>query len=111
MSNTFKFAIALVATLGAASAVSAASINADGVQGKANSIIIDHVNTDVAGYIEVRELVGGEVGKVIGTKSVNAGARSEFLLKLDKQPRQGVVATLFQNGSNTSVDSVEIDIN
>ncbi len=109
MSNTFKFALALVATLGAATSVSAAALDADGVQDKSNTITISHVSTDQAGIIEVRELVGGELGDVIGTKSVNAGARIDFPVALDKQPLEGVVAQLVVNG--TTVDAAEIDIN
>ncbi len=109
MSNTFKFALALVATLGAASTASSAALNADGVQNKSNTITIDHVSTEFAGVIEVREVVGGKIGDVIGTKSVNAGARIDFPIALDKQPREGVVAQLLVNG--TAVDTAEIEIN
>ncbi len=105
MSNTFKFALALVATLGAASTASAAFISADKFQDSGSRVELDIVNASAAGFVQITD----RAGNIIGTHDVNAGANADLNISLDATQYQEVVAELFVNGSSSPVADFEVD--
>ena len=106
-----KSALAAVILAGSATLATAAvdNIFVDGSQKNGGYIDIDLVRTTVDGFIEIRELNGGEPGRLLATESVHAGANDNMRVGLSQRPHQEVVLMLF-SADNQLLDSVDVDV-
>lgn len=106
-----KSALAAVILASSATLATAAvdNIFVDGSQHNRGYIDIDLVRTTVDGFIEIREVDGGEPGRLLATRAVHAGANDNMRVGLSQPPHEEVVLMLF-GADNQLLDSVEVDI-
>lgn len=93
--------IALIAaTIAAtASAASADSYFAFGERLDSSSILdLGIVTSDGAGVVEVYDFSRGEIGQLLGTEVVNAGANADVRVNVGGRPAQDVIALLKVDG-------------
>ena len=67
------------------------------------------VRAEGAGVVEIYDFATGEVGVLLGTETVNAGANSDVRVNVGSRPKQDVIAILKVDGQ--AVAERDYDIN
>jgi len=104
--------IALVAATIAATASVASADNyfAFGERLDSGSVLeLGLVRAESAGVVEIYDFSKGEVGQLLGTETVNAGANSDVKVNVGTSPKQDVIALLKVDGQ--TVAQRDYDIN
>ncbi|EAR52395.1 hypothetical protein OG2516_07957 [Oceanicola granulosus HTCC2516] len=102
----------LLATLGTASVASADSyFSITEAQGDSAIIELGSVVSDADGSVDVYTLEGGELGTLIGSRSVHAGANTNVRVPVNSAPVGDVVAVLTANGEVLAETRIDIDRN
>ncbi len=104
--------IALIAaTIAAtASAASADSYFALGERLDSSSILdLGLVTSEGAGVVEIYDFSKGEVGRLLGTETVNAGANTDVRVNVGIRPTQDVIALLKVDGQTVAQHDYDID--
>ena len=97
--------IALIAaTIAATStAVSADSYFEFGENLESSSILdLGLVRAEGAGVVEIYDFSKGEVGRLLGTETVNAGANADVRVNVGIRPKQDVIALLKVDGETVA---------
>jgi hypothetical protein len=109
MSNKL-FALATAALIGTSS-VAAANIDYFSLNPTASagsSIDMGVVRASGDGVVEVYELRGGELGALLGSQPVTAGANSNVSVSVGIPPRSDVMAVLRVNGEIVATNQIRI---
>jgi len=67
------------------------------------------VSADSAGIVEIYDFSKGEVGRLLGTEAVNAGANPDVRVNVGTPPSQDVIALLKVNGETVAERDFDID--
>ena len=67
------------------------------------------VRAEGAGVVEIYDFATGEIGALLGTEAVNAGANSDVRVNVGIRPKQDVIAVLKVDGQ--TVAQRDYDIN
>ncbi len=67
------------------------------------------VRAEGAGIVEIYDFSRGEIGQLLGTKAVNAGANSDVRVNVGKRPTQDVIALLKVDGQTVAERDYDID--
>jgi hypothetical protein len=67
------------------------------------------VTSEGAGVVEIYDYAKGEIGKLLGTESVNAGANADVRVNVGIPPRQDVIALLKVGGVTVAERDFDID--
>ncbi len=103
--------IALVAATIAATAsfASADSYFEFGENLESSSILdLGLVRAEGAGVVEIYDFATGQVGELLGTETVNAGANTDVRVNLGSRPKQDVIAILKVDGQAVAERDYEI---
>lgn len=103
--------IALIAaTIAATStAASADSYFQFGERLQSSSVLdLGLVTTESAGVVEIYDFHKGEVGRLLGTEMVNAGANSDVRVNVGIRPTQDVIALLKVDGQTVAERDFDI---
>lgn len=93
----FMKAAAITATLGLATAASAAGMfGYQTTVSDDNSITIDLVNAAADGELVVYDYTGGEFGDVLGTAPLTSGANTEIVVTLSNNIAQDLAAVIYE---------------
>jgi len=111
--KTIPLAIALVASLGAASVSSAAGYNffqpvSDTLDGT-TVFDLGLVRTEGAGVVEIYNFQDGQIGDLVGSHAVNAGANPSVPVQLDTIHDSTVIAVLKVQGAEVAQKVFSID--
>lgn len=104
--------IALVAATIAATAsvASADSYFQFGERLESSSVLdLGLVRSDGAGVVEIYDFSKGEVGQLLGTETVNAGANTDVKVNVGIRPTQDVIALLRVDGQIVAEHDYDID--
>ncbi len=104
--------IALVAATIAATAsfASADSYFEFGENLESSSVLdLGLVRAEGAGVVEIYDFATGQVGELLGTETVNAGANTDVRVNVGSRPKQDVIAILKVDGQ--AVAQRDYDIN
>ncbi|MDP5086380.1 MAG: hypothetical protein NWQ23_13245 [Yoonia sp.] len=103
--------IALIAaTIAATStAVSADNYFAFGERLDSASVLdLGLVRSESAGVVEIYDFSKGEIGKLLGTEMVNAGANPDVRVNVGQRPAQDVIALLKVDGQTVAQRDFDI---
>lgn len=107
MSKTLTLAaLAIAASATFAAAESYIPFSAE-VQDRDGVVELGTVRSAADGVVEVYAFHGGEIGDLLGSEAVNAGADANVRVKLGSSPTTDAIALLKIDGQ--TVDSQEID--
>jgi len=67
------------------------------------------VRAEADGVVEIYDFHKGELGELLGTEMVNAGANADVRINLGNKPRQDVIAVLKVDGQIVAERDYEID--
>ena len=62
-----------------------------------------------AGVVEIYDFSKGEVGRLLGTEAVNAGANADVRVNVGVGPSQDVIALLKVDGQTVAQNEYDID--
>lgn len=101
----------IVATIAATStAASADSYFAFGERLDSSSVLeLGLVRSEGAGIVEIYDYSKGEVGRLLGTETVNAGANANVRVNVGIRPLQDVIALLKVDGETVAQRDYNID--
>ena len=108
MTKTIALALAAIVSAGAAAADNYLPFTAE-TQNRDSVIELDTVRAASDGVVEIYSFHKGEVGALLGSEDVNAGANANVRVGLGKAPVTDVIAQLVVGGQ--VVDTQEIDFN
>lgn len=104
--------IALIAaTIAATASVASADSYFEYTDRVESSSIVDLglVRAEGAGVVEIYDFSKGEVGALLGTEAVNAGANSDVRVNLGIRPTQDVIALLKVDGETVAQRDYEVN--
>ena len=105
-----SIALAAATTAATASVASADNYFAFGERLDSNSVLeLGLVRAESAGIVEIYDFSKGEVGQLLGTEAVNAGANADVKVNVGIRPKQDVIALLKVDGQ--TVAQRDYDIN
>mgnify|MGYP001828077506 FL=1 len=67
------------------------------------------IRADSAGVVEIYDFSKGEIGRLLGTEAVNAGANADVRVNVGTPPSQDVIALLKVNGETVAERDFDID--
>lgn len=103
--------IALIAATIAATASVASADNyfAFGENLESSSVLdLGLVRAEGAGVVEIYDFATGEVGRLLGTEMVNAGANADVRVNVGIRPKQDVIALLKVDGQTVAERDYDI---
>ncbi len=111
MSNFIKIsALATVAALGTASIASANnSFSFSPTLDSSSTLDLGIVRADAPAVVEVYNFQGGEVGELLGSTPVNAGANGDVRVNVGINPRFDVIAFLKFDGQTVATKDYDIN--
>ena len=94
--SKFTFALAALAAIGTATVATADSsyFGLETVQEETSRLDIGTVRAGSDAVVEIYDFHGGEIGDLLGTEAVNAGANSNVFVNLGRTARNDVIAIL-----------------
>lgn len=103
--------LAAAAILGTASIASAEDyiINFDTIDEDKASIQLETVLTDMDGVVEIYEFNMDEMGMLLGTQEVSAGANADVLINLDRTTENDLIAVLRVNGQIVAREELDVE--
>ncbi|NBD29665.1 MAG: hypothetical protein GVY31_06460 [Alphaproteobacteria bacterium] len=103
----YASAAAVMTTAGVATADTYFGLT--GVMDEDSSLMIETVTADSAGVLEVYDYHTGELGDLLGSEELNAGANSDVLIDLGAQPRGDVMALVKIDGEIAAMAEIDLE--
>ncbi len=107
---SIKSFVLIAATIAATStAASADSYFAFGERLDGSSVLdLGLVRSESAGLVEIYDFSRGEIGALLGTQSINAGANTDVRVNVGIRPTQDVIALLKIDGETVAQNDYRI---
>lgn len=91
-------ALATVAALGTATFASANYFSYGETLPSSSTIDLGTLSAADSGMVEIYDYRGGEVGQLLGSTDINAGANQDVRIQLKQRPLSDVIAIMTVNG-------------
>jgi hypothetical protein len=92
-------ALSAVALLVAGPSLADSAFSLDRVQDQGNLVELSNVRAEGAGVVEIYDFSRGEVGRLLGSAPVNAGANAEVRIALQGNPLNDALAVIRVDGN------------